>query len=152
MRGSYLDKMDEERQTVEEWNSHDISTWCPWEYDLIYLNDDVPELVLGPNSYRVSVHTWCNEQLYTIMDEWGYGVGGNAGYDYVPRKRIVSNSNAGNAGLEYYMTYWQLDGNLSLEELKVVCGTMDILGKEWKFIAGNYSPHSMRDTLETISK
>ena len=32
----------------------------------------------------VSMYTYANGRIYTLMDGFGYGVGGNGGYDYIP--------------------------------------------------------------------
>lgn len=141
---AYLDKMSEEAQDVEEWNnSHEPSTGCLWEYDLIYLNDDdIPELVSGPDGYWVSVYTWHNGQLYTIIDAWGYGAGGNFGYEYIPRTGIVSNSNADMAGLIYYNTYWKIDESYALETI------LSIMQENYRDLNGNNMPDEGEDLLD----
>lgn len=77
-------------------------------FDLIDLDgDEMKELVVDHRGYYVSIFTYKNNQVQCIMDEWGYGAGGNAGYDYAPGKNRLMNYNADYAGAignEYYMT------------------------------------------------
>ena len=57
-------------------------------YHLIYFdNDDIPELVAGVNGFYISLYTYKDGKAYTLMDRWVYGVMGNAGYEYSPRKK-----------------------------------------------------------------
>lgn len=114
---AYLNKMDEEAQTVNEWNEN--QEWSSWEYDLIYLDDDdIPELVSGPDGYWVSVYTYHDGQLYTLIDEWGYGAFGIAGYEYALRTGIVSVADADYAGAVVYSYYWKVN---EAHELETVC-------------------------------
>lgn len=113
---AYLNKMDEEAQTVNEWNED--QQWSFWEYDLIYLDDDdIPELVSGPDGYWVSVYTYHDGQLYTLIDEWGYGAFGIAGYDYAMRTGIVSVDDADYAGAVVYTYYWKVNEAYELETI-----------------------------------
>lgn len=60
------------------------------KYDMIYLDDDdVPELVADMNGYYVSVFTYDNGIVYTLMDDMGYGSHGCVGYEYLPRQNVV---------------------------------------------------------------
>ena len=113
---AYLNKMDEEAQTVNEWNEG--QQWSFWEYDLIYLDDDeIPELVSGPDGYWVSVYTYHDGQLYTLIDEWGYGAFGIAGYEYALRTGIVSVADADYAGAVVYSYYWKVNEAYELETI-----------------------------------
>ncbi|MDE7254497.1 MAG: hypothetical protein K2O32_16360 [Acetatifactor sp.] len=54
------------------------------DFSLLYVDDDdIPELVFGPDGYWVSVYTWQDGQVYTVMDQWAYGLWGRF-YSYVP--------------------------------------------------------------------
>lgn len=54
------------------------------DFSLLYVDeDDIPELVFGPSGYWVSVYTWQDGQVYTVMDQWAYGLWGRF-YSYVP--------------------------------------------------------------------
>ena len=78
------------------------------EYDLIYVDDsDIPELVAGVTGYYVSLYTYDNDsgKVYTLMDNWGYGAMGNAGYEYLPKMNILRNYNSDFAGAIMYTTY-----------------------------------------------
>lgn len=65
------------------------------KYNLIYFDeDDIPELVVGPSGYWMSMFTYDAGQVYCLMNEWGYGAFGNAGYEYVPGKNSLRNYDA----------------------------------------------------------
>lgn len=69
---AYADKIEELEKESRE--PGDI------EYDLIYLDEDhIPELVAGQTGYYVNVYTYDAGMLCTVMEEWGYGAGGNHG-------------------------------------------------------------------------
>lgn len=88
------------------------------KYKLIYFDDDdIPELVADDTGYFVSMYTFHDGRIYTVMDEWGYGAGGNHGYDYCPRKSSVRNYDADYAGLLLYTTYWTLGDGYELERV-----------------------------------
>lgn len=61
-----------------------------FHYSLIYLDDDdIPELAYGPDGYWISVYTWQDGQVYTVMDREPYGTWGRI-YSYIPFQSIVS--------------------------------------------------------------
>lgn len=88
------------------------------QYDLIdFDGDDIPELVAGINGYRMSLYTFSEGSVYTLMDTWGYGAMGNAGYEYSPGKNSLRNYNADYAGLINYLTYMEIGQQHSLEKV-----------------------------------
>ena len=67
----------------EDWNLDGM------DFGLIYVNDDdIPELVFGPEGYWVSVYTWRDGQVYTVMDQAGYGTWGRD-YAYIPFRNAI---------------------------------------------------------------
>lgn len=77
----------------------------PYSYDLIYFNKDrIPELVVGSDGYWVSMYTYDPKQdkVCQVIDEWGYGAMGNAGYEYLPEKNFLRNYNSDFAGAVRY--------------------------------------------------
>lgn len=95
-----------------------------YQYGLIYFDDDdLPELVADDPGYHVSLYTYHDGRIHSIMYEWGYGAMGNAGYEYCPGKSSVRNYNTDYAGLILYTSYWtlsdgyMLDGVVSIETL-----------------------------------
>ena len=97
-----LNKEDKAREK-NEYNSKDYYT-----YSLIYFNNDsIPELVVGLDGYWVSMYTYdkSKKKVYTVMDRWAYGAGGNAGYSYLPKKNVLYNTNSDYAGAVYYTYY-----------------------------------------------
>lgn len=85
-------------------------------YGLIHFDDDdVPELAAGASGYHASLYTYGDGTVYTLMDRWPYGVMGNAGYEYVPRKNSLRNRNSDFAGAILYTSYLTMNGKHSLE-------------------------------------
>ena len=78
-------------------------------YDLIDVDgDEVPELAAGVNGYYVSLYTYSDGKVYTLLDRWSYGVMGNAGYEYAPKKNSLRNYNSDYAGAILYTTYMEV--------------------------------------------
>ena len=77
-------------------------------YDLIDLDgDEIPELAAGLNGYYLSLYTYRDGRVYKLMDDEGYGIHGNPGYEYIPgsnRMRSYSTEYAGAILYTYYMT------------------------------------------------
>lgn len=85
-----------------------------YKYDLIYFNNDkTPELVVGVDGYWVSMYTYNKKtnKVYTLMDKWGYGVGGNTGYTYIPKKNYLENWNSDYAGAVRYVYTAKMQNN-----------------------------------------
>ena len=67
--------------------------------DLIYFNNDnIPDLVIGNPGYWVSLYIYEDGNVYNLIDDWAYGIMGNAGYSYIEKKGIVLNHNSDFAG------------------------------------------------------
>lgn len=69
--------------------------------------DDTPELVVSHGS-AVSLYTYAGGRVYTLMDAWGFGAGGNAGYEYVPGGNVMRNFNSDFVGAVRYETYYRI--------------------------------------------
>lgn len=79
-------------------------------YDLIYVdNDDIPELVAGVRGYYASLYTFHDGTVYSLMDDWGYGAMGNAGYEYAPKENNIRNYNTDHAGAILYTSYMAIN-------------------------------------------
>lgn len=86
------------------------------KFNLIYFDDDdIPELVAGEEGYYTSLYTYSNDELYTLMEHWSYGVMGNAGYEYVPKKNSLRNYNSDYAGAIRYTTYMAISESHSMD-------------------------------------
>lgn len=86
-------------------------------YALIYVDDnEIPELVAGVAGQWVSLYTYGDGKLHTLIDGWGYGVGGNPGYMYLERQNIIYNENADFAGDLNYYYHWEIKKNYKLED------------------------------------
>ena len=80
-----------------------------YKYGLIYFDkDSIPELIIGLDGYWVSMYTYDNGKVYTIMDQWAYGAWGNNGYYYYPKKNCLYNGNANYAGVINYEFYGKI--------------------------------------------
>lgn len=67
--------------------------------DLIYFNnDDIPDLLISNSGFWVSLYIGGNGEVYNIVDEWGYGAGGNFGYKYQEKNGAILNYNSDFAG------------------------------------------------------
>ena len=87
-------------------------------YDLIYFDeDDIPELTVGLNGYHISMFTYEDGMVYQVMDQWGYGAMGNAGYEYSPKKNSLRNYNADYAGAILYTTYMKMSAQHTMESV-----------------------------------
>lgn len=104
-----LSEMERREETVPEYSSGFL-------YDLIDVDgDEIPELVSGLNGYYVNLYTYKDGTLYTLMDEWGYGAMGNAGYEYAPGKNSMRNYNADLAGAIMKTYYMKINGQSEIE-------------------------------------
>ncbi len=87
-----------------------------YKYDLIDLDGDaIPELVADNYGYYVSLYTYGNDALQILMDEWGYGAFGIAGYSYISGQNIIESGDADLAGAVYYQFYFKENENYELE-------------------------------------
>lgn len=85
------------------------------DYNLIYFDeDDIPELVAGLNGYYMSMYTYKDGTIYQLMDEWDYGISGNHGYEYAPKKNNLRNYQTGYAGAILYTTYATVNEEFSM--------------------------------------
>ena len=86
------------------------------EYALVYFDeDDVPELVADHTGYFMSLYTYHDGTIYTLMNEWGYGAMGNSGYEYCPGKNSLRNYNTDYAGLILYTTYCSISAEFTMD-------------------------------------
>ena len=80
--------------------------WNYWKYNLIYADDDdIPELVVDYPGFFMSLYTYENGHARCLMNHWGYGMGGNPGYQYAPGKGIYHAEDGSMSGsYEEYMS------------------------------------------------
>lgn len=79
--------------------------------------NDIPELVAECHGYNVSLFTWADGKLITLMDEWDYGAMGNYGYNYIPGHNVVHNYNLDQAGAVISETYLAINRYYELAAL-----------------------------------
>lgn len=78
-------------------------------YNLIYLNnDDIPEFVVSMEGCFVSVYTFYEGKIYSLINQWTYGAGGNHGYEYLQKKGIIRNIDSDYAGLVMQYSYFEM--------------------------------------------
>ncbi len=114
-------------------------------YELIYVDDnDVPELVADMTGYYVSLFTYTDGQVRTLMDGWGYGAAGIPGYEYVPRANVIYSRNADFAGAMCWMTFRKIGAEGQLEDYYDQPLTL------WNFddLNGNGAPDEGEELLE----
>ena len=101
---------------INELNSNGYNTQAvDTRYDLIHVDDDgTPELVICHPGYSVYLYSYYNGEVHTLMDGWGYGAFGNAGYQYIPEYNMLYNGNSDYAGALYYETYMFMNDNHEL--------------------------------------
>jgi len=91
------------------------SEYSEMKYSLLYFNDDdIPDLMADYNGYFVSLYVYANDKLYTVVDSWPYGVGGNHGYEF--DKGTISNWNSDYAGFISTKSLYILKDNMEFEE------------------------------------
>lgn len=79
-------------------------------FDLIDLDgNNVLELVADHPGYDVSVFTWVDGKIITLMEQWDYGAMGNLGYQYLPRHNVIYNYDMDNGGAVIYENYWAVN-------------------------------------------
>ena len=109
--GFETDYREEYSYKIQELSAQDESI----QFALIDLIDNgVPELVADHPGYNASVFTCVDEGIVTLMDQWPYGAMGNAGYEYLPGKNVIHNSNMESAGAIIYESYMKVDDNYDI--------------------------------------
>ena len=110
----------------------------PLHYNLIYVDsDDVPELVTGVPGYYISLYTYHDGTIYKLMDQWGYGAFGNVGYDFIPKKNLLSNYNQDYAGLVGYTTFMTINSQYVIESVtELKFDYLDCVDENGEFIDG----------------
>lgn len=105
------------------------------KYDLIdFDGDEIPELAAGMDGYFVSLYTYRDGEVCTLMDCWGYGAMGNYGYEYCPGKNSLRNYNSDYAGLVMNTTYMAIGTEGTLEV------TASVVTRNFNDVNGNGEP------------
>lgn len=90
-------------------------------YNLIYFDeDDIPELVTGLDGYYISLYTYKDGIVYTLMERWPYNISGNIGYEYVPYKNSLRNYNTEYAGAIHYTTYSKMTDQYTIDTVATI--------------------------------
>lgn len=109
-RQAYLNVID---RYLEEYADN---SYVKLAYDLIdFDGDEVPELVIGNDGYWVSMFTYADGMLYTVMDQWAYGAMGNYGYEYLPGQNVLRNYNADGAGAIMWTSFAKIGSSHEME-------------------------------------
>lgn len=76
----------------------------------------IPALVTE-QYYMIGIYMWADGELQTLADGWGYGVGGNAGYEYLPNQNVIYNCNSDYAGAILWETYMTVGDDYEIIEV-----------------------------------
>ncbi|MDE5884676.1 MAG: hypothetical protein K2H29_06330 [Oscillospiraceae bacterium] len=78
--------------------------------------DTIPELIINHTSYWMDMYSYADDQIYTIMDRYPYGAGGNTGYRIYPFENCITYSFTEFAGLIHYDCFLTITPEHTLEE------------------------------------
>lgn len=96
------------------------------KFDLVYIDDDeIPELAAGLDGYYLSLYTFRDGRVYRLMDDWGYGIHGNPGYEYVPRRNSLRFYSTEYAGAILYTSYLNVNNQNELDMVTVMTYNFD---------------------------
>ncbi len=117
----------------------DDGTSDEMNYSLIYINDDdIPELVFNwKDGSAVSVCTWQDGQVYTVMDSWTFGTWGRV-YAYVPFQNIVGTVCYSFGDTDYgywngdYWDFYQMSESCELEYVYRVSRICNYVGDNFE--------------------
>ena len=88
-----------------------------YSYNLIYIDeDDVPELVVDNYGYYLYLYTYKDGHVVPFGDEFGYGAGGVADYEYSPKKNCIRYWNNDYAGIVCYLDFLSIHDNKMVED------------------------------------
>ncbi len=91
------------------------------KFELVDIDGDkVPELAAGNEGYWVSLYTYADGKVFTVMDHCPYGAMGNTGYEFLPGQNCIHNSNADHAGMIRYETYMKINDSHELETVRTI--------------------------------
>lgn len=90
------------------------------------------------------MYTFANGKLYTLLEEWSYGGGGNYGYDFVAGKNVLRNFDADEAGRIMNESYIKINENYELEEYYGESLVTEYIMNE----EGEYEPHYFIGEME----
>ena len=107
-----------------------------WTYGLADINgDEFPELIACYPA-TVSLYTYDDGKVYTVMEETTYGFAGNNGYYYLPGQNVIFNSDYDMAGVIVYETYCKIGEKHELENYH----TKPLYTSLWKDANGDGTP------------
>ncbi|MBD5540582.1 MAG: hypothetical protein HDR00_05210 [Lachnospiraceae bacterium] len=91
------------------------------QYNLIYFDDDdIPELAVGVSGYYTSLYTYHDGTLYKVMERWPYGISGNAGYEFSPKKNSLRYLSNYGGGVIRYLTYGTIGEEYSMDTVALI--------------------------------
>lgn len=103
-------------------------------FSLVYFDDDdTPELACGKTGYYVSMYTFKDGVVYTLMDRWGYGAGGNYGYEYLPGENVLLSLNSDMGGAIHTIYYAKMNEDNEIEDIYFLREETDDLGVNTKY-------------------
>ncbi len=101
---------------IENNPEYDISELKNLKYDLVFIDDNnTPELVVTDSRGWIMVYAYEGGKIVNALGEderWPFGVGGNAGYEFIPKKNIVFNRSNEFAGMIRNYSFYELNGTV----------------------------------------
>lgn len=107
-----------------------FESYINWKYDFIYLDDDnIPELVVSESRNWISVYSYKDGEVHTILD-CGLASLANECYEYYPRTGIVYFTGYTDAMATFWEKYYRLNEKYMLENEYYVtfCSYNDLNG------------------------
>lgn len=105
--------------------------------------DNLPELVADVNG-GITMYTFREGNVYKLIDDWGYGAGGNHGYEYIPGKQVIRNYNTDYAGLIMNETY----SYISFDGEEVVQDDINLMQIFFKDANNDFIPDNEKEVGE----
>jgi ABC-type glycerol-3-phosphate transport system substrate-binding protein len=105
---------DELNDIIENNPDYDISSLKNLKYDLVFIDDNnTPELVVTDSRGWITVYAYEGGKIVNALGEderWPFGIAGNAGYEFIPKKNVVFFRSNEFAGMIRDYAYFELKG------------------------------------------
>ena len=91
-------------------------------FSLVNINGDtIPELAVSPvEGSRVSLFTYADGEIFTVMDDLSWDISGNNGYYYVPGENMIVFRNNSDAGLHVCYHFCRMGADYQFEQFSKI--------------------------------
>ena len=101
----------------EEYAANPGDSDNPPRYALVdFDGDETPELVISQGT-MISLYKFVGNKVYTLMDGWGFDIGGILPYTYLPGKNTLYGAYYQDAGAICFETYYGINDRYHLDAL-----------------------------------